>query len=134
MPRKTFVFKFKFIPSKDAQFPWIKFKEIVFSNEQYDEIAEDLLENVAEELSKEKKTKVRKNIARVVKHFCTDESLVYQELDSIDNPKAYGEDDVVEIFIRANAGGTKLGKSDLLFSLLASAWEDADERMEEAFG
>ena len=41
------------------------------------------------------------------------------------------EDDVVEIFIRANAGGTKLGKSDLLFSLLTSAWEDADERMDE---
>jgi len=57
--------------------------------------------------------------------------LVYQEFDSIDNPKLYGEDDVVEIFIRANAGGTILGKSDLLFSLLTSAWEDADERMEE---
>jgi len=127
-------YKFKFLPSNNAQFPWIKFKEIVFSNGQYDEIAEDLLENIAGKLSKEQKTKVRKNIARVVKHFCTDESLVYQELDSIDNPKAYSEDDVVEIFIRANAGGTKLGKSDLLFSLLTSAWEDADERTEELLG
>lgn len=124
-------FKFKFLNATKAQFPWKKFKEIVFSTEQYDEIAEDILDKVEEDLSKEEKTKVRKNIARVVKHFCTDESLVYQELDSIDNPKAYGEDDVVEIFIRANAGGTKLGKSDLLFSLLTSAWEDADERMEE---
>jgi hypothetical protein len=127
-------FKFKFLHSNSTQFPWIKFKEIIFSNEQYDEIAEDLLEGPGDELPKEEKTKVRKNIARVVKHFCTDESLVYQELDSIDNPKAYGEDDVVEIFIRANAGGTKLGKSDLLFSLLTSAWEDADERMEELLG
>lgn len=124
-------FKFKFLNPSKAQFPWIKFKKIVFSTEQYDEIAEDILEKAGDDLSKEEKTKIRKNIARVVKHFCTDESLVYQELDSIDNPKAYDEDDVVEIFIRANAGGTKLGKSDLLFSLLTSAWEDANERMEE---
>jgi len=124
-------YKFKFLDAQNAQFPWIKFKNIVFSIEQYDEIAENILEEVVDNLSKSEKTKVRKNIARAVKHFCTDESLVYQELDSIDNPKAYGEDDVVEIFIRANAGGTKLGKSDLLFSLLTSAWEDADERMEE---
>lgn len=32
---------------------------------------------------------------------------------------------------RANSGGTKLGKSDLLFSLLISSWEDADGEMEE---
>lgn len=124
-------YKFKFLNPRTAQFPWIKFKDIVFSNKQYDEIAEELIEQSNNDLPKENKTKIRKNIARVAKHFCTDESLVYQELDSIDNPKAYGEDDVVEIFIRANAGGTKLGKSDLLFSLLTSAWEDADERMEE---
>ena len=124
-------YKFKFLNPASTNFPWIKFKDIVFSYEQYDEIAESILENADDEIDKEEKTKLRKNIARVVKQFCTDEILVYQELDSIDNPKAYGEDDVVEIFIRANAGGTKLGKSDLLFSLLTSAWEDADERMEE---
>lgn len=125
------LYRFKFLDPKASNFPWIKFKDIVFSNEQYDEIAETIIEKSDNDLSKENKTKIRKNIARVVKHFCTDEFLVYQELDSIDNPKAYGEDDVVEIFIRANAGGTILGKSDLLFSLLTSAWEDADERMEE---
>jgi hypothetical protein len=31
---------------------------------------------------------------------------MYQELDSVDHPEAYQEDDVVEIFIRANSGGT----------------------------
>ncbi|GAH49554.1 unnamed protein product, partial [marine sediment metagenome] len=124
-------YKFKFFNPSNISFPWIKFKGIVFSHEQYDEIAESIIENADAEIGKEKKTKIRRNIARVIKHFCTDESLVYQEFDSIDNPKVYREDDVVEIFIRANAGGTILGKSDLLFSLLTSAWEDADERMEE---
>ena len=59
-----------------------------------------------------------------------DETISYQELDSIDNPELYGEDDVVEIFIRANSGGTKLGKSDLLFSLLTASWDVADEEVE----
>ena len=36
----------------------------------------------------------------------------------------------MEIFIRANSGGTKLGKSDLLFSLLTSSWDEADGSME----
>ncbi len=56
--------------------------------------------------------------------------LSVQELDGIDDPEAYRVDDVVEIFIRANSGGTKLGKSDLLFSLLASSWDAADGEME----
>jgi hypothetical protein len=116
---------------KKADFPWIKFKSIVFSNEQYDEIAESIIDNGPADLEKQQKTKIRNNIARVVKKFCTDESVVYQELDSVDYPELYTDDDVVEIFIRANAGGTRLGKSDLLFSLLTSAWDEADECMQD---
>ena len=63
--------------------------------------------------------------------FKMEEAITYQELDSIDNPTLYGEDDVVEVFIRANSGGTRLGKSDLLFSLLTASWEVADEEMED---
>ena len=60
-----------------------------------------------------------------------DEAITYQELDSIDNPNLYKEDDVVEVFIRANSGGTRLGKSDLLFSLLTASWEGAVGKMED---
>ena len=67
----------------------------------------------------------------IFKTFQADEGIVYQELDSIDNPTLYTEDDVVEVFIRANSGGTKLGKSDLLFSLLHANWEFAGEEMED---
>ena len=31
-------FKFKFLHSNSAQFPWVKFKEIVFSKEQYSSV------------------------------------------------------------------------------------------------
>lgn len=124
-------YNFKFKESSKAIFPWVKFKEIVFSNEQYNRIAESIIKQSEIDLSNDDKDRISDNTARIIKHFVNDEFMVYQELDSIDNSQSYNEDDVVEIFIRANSGGTKLGKSDLLFSLLTSSWEDADERMEE---
>ncbi len=124
-------YRFKFVGSKEANFPWVKFKDIVFSNERFNKIAQSIISNVPEELSKENKDTIHDNVAKIVQIFQVEESIVYQELDSIDNPKNYTEDDVVEIFIRANSGGTILGKSDLLFSLLISTWEDADDKMEE---
>jgi uncharacterized protein with ParB-like and HNH nuclease domain len=39
------------------------------------------------------------------------------------------DEDIVEIFVRSNNGGTKLDKSDLLFSLLSSKWEPAYEKI-----
>jgi hypothetical protein len=62
--------------------------------------------------------------------FHSDEGIGYQELDSLENPDLYTEDDVVEVFIRANSGGMKLGKSDLLFSLLAAGWDAATDELE----
>lgn len=124
-------YDFKFIPKNKAEFPWVKFKDIVFSSQIYSKIAKSVIQSAPRTLSEDEEERINDNTARIVQHFVTDEFLVYQQLDSIDNPDAYAEDDVVEIFIRANAGGTRLGKSDLLFSLLTSTWEDADERMVE---
>ncbi len=123
-------YQFKFFNSETAKFPWIKFKDIVFSNKQFDEIAENIIEDSNAELIKDDERRIRKNIALVIRQFCTVDVLIYQELDSVDNPEAYQENDVVEIFIRANSGGTKLGKSDLLFSLLTASWDEAGEQIE----
>ncbi|MBN1872599.1 MAG: DUF262 domain-containing protein [Anaerolineae bacterium] len=124
-------YHFKFIDSQVASFPWVKFKDIVFSNKLYNQIANSIVNSADITLSTDKINKISDNIARAIQQFCNDETIVYQELDSVDNPDIYNDDDVVEIFIRANAGGTRLGKSDLLFSLLISTWEDADEQIEE---
>ncbi len=80
------------------------------------------------ELTEEQRDRIEDNLSQMFHVFREEEVLVYQELDSIDSPESYTENDVVEIFIRANDGGTKLGKSDLLFSLLTSSWEDAEEK------
>ncbi len=125
-----FRFEFKDPNSTSASFPWIKFKEIIFNDEESYQISSSIID-CRETLEQENVHRIHSNIARAVQQFCTQSIIAYQELDSIDNRETYGDDDVVEIFIRANAGGTVLGKSDLLFSLLTSAWEDADEKMED---
>ncbi len=122
---------FQFLDAAKAQPPWFKFKEIVFSERTYDNLADHLIDKFPEPPSREDQRKIRRHVAQVVKTFQTDETIVYQELDSIDRPELYTEDDVVEVFIRANSGGTRLGKSDLLFSLLISAWDEADNQMDD---
>lgn len=124
-------FKFKFIEQEKVAFPFILFKAIVFDNRMPNKLADSLIENSGASLSGHQKERIVNNVWRVNQMFQQNETLSYQELDSVDNPDTYTENDVVEIFIRANSGGTRLGKSDLLFSLLTSSWEDAEEQMDE---
>jgi hypothetical protein len=75
--------------------------------------------------------RVTHNISRAKKEVEVTEALLYQEIDGTDEETVYKFEDVVEIFIRANSGGTKLSKSDLMFTLLISQWDLADLEMGE---
>lgn len=123
-------YSFKFLDKTAAPFPWVRFKDLVFNNNTTREIEDEFEAKSGRSFTKEQSNKIRDNIEIVDKFFKSNEVVNYEVLDSIDNPKVYTEDDVVEIFIRANSGGTKLGKSDLLFSLLNASWEEANEKME----
>jgi hypothetical protein len=123
--------KYAFDFKLTGAFPWIKFKELVFTDKHPREIQADIHERSPKELTQDERDRIQDNVSLIREVFCTKDNIFYQVVDSIDRPAAYGEDDVVEIFIRANSGGTLLGKSDLLFSLLTATWEDADEKMEE---
>ena len=123
-------YRFKFIDPGAAVFPHVRLKDIVFSNARSRDIADGIAAQAAS-LANEERNKIIDHVDLIRHAFSIDEGgVAYQELDSIDQPGLYGEDDIVEIFIRANSGGTRLGKSDLLFSLLTSAWDEADDRME----
>ena len=124
--RYRFAFKLK----DGAQWPWVRFKDIITSNKLDPQIAQELAKISPSPLAPADADKLLLNIARARKEFVSDDIITYQELDGIDTPDTYAIDDIVEIFIRANSGGTKLGKSDLLFSLLNASWEDADGEME----
>lgn len=123
-------YRFRFMERSKAEFPWVRFKDIVFCNEAPHHLASKIEADQNGTLSRDQSDRLVDNLWLSSKVFSNEERLAYQELDSVDNPDLYTEDDVVEVFIRANSGGTKLGKSDLLFSLLTSSWEDADDQME----
>ena len=124
-------YRFKFLDPTVAVFPWVKFKELIFTSQKKREISDRLKASSARALTGLEADKINDHLELVDRTFKIEEAVTYQELDSIDNPTLYTEDDVVEVFIRANSGGTKLGKSDLLFSLLSSSWDEADDRMNE---
>ncbi|MBF4483171.1 DUF262 domain-containing protein [Dehalococcoides mccartyi] len=123
-------YKFKFCYAAEIMFPWVKFKDLIFTTKKKREMLDNLKTSAGRPLSEKEQNKLDDHLDIIDRTFKMDEAVTYQELDSIDNPALYKEDDVVEVFIRANSGGTKLGKSDLLFSLLSSSWEEADKKME----
>ena len=123
-------FRFAFKAASPG-WPWVRFKDIVFETRKLDsQIVKEIIRSAPVELTNDQEDMVELNVGRARKEFVNDDNITFQELDGIDNPDAYQVDDIVEIFIRANSGGTKLGKSDLLFSLLTSSWDDADGEME----
>lgn len=124
-------YKFRFLSPTKGAFPWVNFKKIVFSDAMPNLLANELVAQGGASVDVEQQEMLVKNLWQAKKVFVMEEAIGYQELDSVDNPDAYTENDVVEIFIRANSGGTKLGKSDLLFSLLTASWDEADEAMED---
>jgi len=124
-------YKFKLCVPGKIEFPLVKFKDLVFDPRRKREILDSIEASAGRELTEKEINKIDDHLDLVDRTFKMDEAVTYQELDSIDNPSLYNEDDVVEVFIRANSGGTKLGKSDLLFSLLNSSWEEADKKMED---
>jgi hypothetical protein len=123
-------YDFKFIDPKNVPFPWVKFKDLVFTEQKPHVLRDSIVAKAGRALEEWEVSRIEDNIAQVNQTIKEDDTVTYQELDSVDNPNLYTEDDVVEVFIRANAGGTKLGKADLMFSLLASTWDAADDKME----
>ncbi|MBK6432966.1 DUF262 domain-containing HNH endonuclease family protein [Candidatus Amarolinea dominans] len=123
-------YRFRFLHASQASFPWIKFKDIVFSKQNPRALARTLIGAAERPLTQNESEKIDEHVSIIFKTFHADDGIAYQELDSTENQQLYSEDDVVEIFIRANSGGTRLGKSDLLFSLLSSTWDEADKEMD----
>jgi len=88
----------------------------------------DFLERTEETLPDDttrKQIKIfRKNLNRLYKAIWHDDVIsFYTEFDQ-------NYDRVLDIFVRANEGGTKLSKSDLLLSMITSKWNDINAREE----
>ena len=115
---------------KDLNDLWIKFKDLVNDGSRLESLNR-IKKEAKRELQDQEIEKIDKNLDLIRSTFMQNETISYQELDSIDRPDIYSDDDVVEVFIRANSGGTQLSKSDLLFSLLAANWDEVHEEMDK---
>lgn len=133
-PPDDIKYRFAFHAPATAPTGHIKFKDLVFSEETQSEARERLVEMLGDagrSLQPSEVKQLEANVEHTFHTFRDRKMIFYQLLDSIDRPRLYQEDDVVEIFIRANSGGTKLGKSELLYSLLKASWEGARQKLEE---
>lgn len=123
-----YVFDFR---SAGQLWPWVPFRDIALAKGMPDEVADRVLTGAPAALSDADRKRVRQNVMRAKYEFETEANLTFQEIDSTADDTDFRYDDIVEIFIRANSGGTKLSKSDLLFSLLTVEWSDADLNMQD---
>jgi len=70
------------------------------------------------------------NVSKIKSCFVEAELIYYYPIDSTTG-KITNYEEVLEIFIRTNSGGTPLEKSDLMFSLIKLDWVDAEENFED---
>jgi uncharacterized protein with ParB-like and HNH nuclease domain len=123
-------YKFEFMeetPTPDSEHYWFRIGRILDFDER--QKFEAFLDEKDEELTKqgltrsERKT-FERNLDRLYKAIQEDEVIAYYTETDQDY------DRVLDIFVRANEGGTKLSKSDLLLSMVTSSWEGVNAREE----
>ena len=124
-------YSFSFCLPEHIIFPKIRFRTIVYSDKDWSETVDDILKSAEEELPQEEKRRISNLVSRISQVFTNENGIFCQILDGVDKPHLYPPDEVAEIFIRVNSGGTTLSKSDLLFTLLVSAWDDVIKETEK---
>jgi uncharacterized protein with ParB-like and HNH nuclease domain len=116
-------------PKPDNQHQWFEVGKILdFDTEKaFDAFREKAEEALPDDLTKGQIFIFRKNIERLYRTIWKDEVIAfYTESDQ-------DYDRVLDIFVRANEGGTKLSKSDLLLSMITSNWSGVNAR-DEIYG
>lgn len=120
---------FKFFsehPNNSNNHFWIKVGRILDYNDEskFDEAKDEWSDLLHGDVTRDQVRLFKRNLDRLYRMVWKDESVSYFTEQS----QSY--DRVLDIFIRANDGGTKLSKSDLLLSMLTSKWEGVNAREE----
>ena len=132
-------YNFEYLTAKEArerstdETYWVLLKDIVMSDAPWTETKWQILDEMKEagiDVSHEIELSVDTNGNKIVTLFAIQELIYHYTLDGTgQKPMSY--DEVLEIFIRANSGGTVLSKSDLMFSLIKLSWDDAEEKFDK---
>ena len=134
LPRtdEDFKYEFKFLPeidqTKQSDKLWYKVNQVLSwqDSSSIDDEYRKLKERAQDKkLVTTNRTVIKQTLRTLYRRIRIDDSLIYFTL------KDMGIDDVLDIFIRVNSGGTQLSKTDLLMSTITASWENARDRVEE---
>ncbi len=114
-------YRFSFIDPQKAKWPEVPVGEIVYSKKLAGQIASQIISDADQEISEADAETASRVIERVKREIEVTEALLYQEIDGTDEDNPFAFEDIVEIFIRANSGGTQLSKSDDVDGLSSTA-------------
>lgn len=82
------------------------------------------------ELGPDEENRLADLVSRVQNVFTQQEPLTFYVADAREQAAFADLDEVLEVFIRVNSGGTKLDTSDLLFAIVKSEWLSAQEEFD----
>ena len=131
-------YNFDYLPKEEAQTKskdgayWVKFKNIVLSDDTTVKIKKQIISEMKKTITVDDSIEeiVEDNVAQIKNLFNELELIYYYPIDSTTG-KFDDYEEILEIFIRTNSGGTVLGKSDLMFSLIKLNWQEAEEEFED---
>lgn len=123
------------LSQSQLELPWFRIGSLYENKTNANDIADsinDQLDNQLEEESEERKQRerrVRRNVTQL-SSILKDSSFIWvDELDATASDE-YDYQNVLNIFVRVNSGGTKLEPSDLLFAVMKEAWAPMEENIE----
>jgi hypothetical protein len=113
-------------PQQSPTTCWIKVGEILNhpGDDAFDRYKEGVIDRLPDTVTRAQLRTVGRNLDRLRRVICKDEIICYY------TEKDQDYDRVLGIFVRANDGGTKLSKSDLMMSIISSKWSDISAREE----
>src|SRR2546421_5065482 len=113
-------------PASDSNHYWYKVGHILDyqSQESFDTFLEEEEDRLPDTLTKGQIKVFTKNLTRLYNAIWKDDCIAYY----VEHDQNY--DRVLTIFVRANQGGTKLSKSDLLLSMVTAKWDGINARDE----
>ncbi|KKG15193.1 hypothetical protein EO98_15335 [Methanosarcina sp. 2.H.T.1A.6] len=92
----------------------------------YDNLFETtIVSEEIEDLLKEKRREIKYTLRTLHKKLVEDKSILYYKVED------KSLDDISDIFVRVNSGGTILSKTDLLFSTIVANWEKGRDEIEK---
>lgn len=133
---EEFVYEFKFLTEKEAEkidkdHLWFLVKRVMIWGEDpdIDEYYDSLIEEngLPEEIKgliKSKRSRIKKVLRILHQRLVLEKFISYYKIEEQDL------DNILDIFVRVNSGGTILSKSDLLFSTIVANWEEARHEIE----